>query len=151
MPSAITSNFEIEESCLRNNIPLVGIYFKDLLPEFKQQGGYIFNLADHDDPNGGTHWTAAWVEGKQNNYFDPFGIAPPENIKSFLRRYEYSTLHVQNINSYICGYYCLYFLFFMSRKQTMSADKRFQAFLSLWDHDPEKNRSLLADYLKAML
>lgn len=163
---ALTTNFQLEDAAARNNIPLVGVFWKDVLPGVVYQGGYIFNLADHDDENGGTHWTAAWVERNDETkesevrYFDPFGFAPPENIKRFFQvilkgkdDLIYSTKQVQNENSFICGYYVLYFLFYMCRMSCQQRDlgKRFKNFMSIWSNREEDNRRLLKSYLHALI
>lgn len=155
---AITSNFELGDAAERNNIPLVGIFYKDLLPDHVSPGGYIINLDDHDG-NGGTHWTGAWVEKDKVGpdmdlvYFDPFGFAPPENVKKFFRGIDknitYSRTHVQNINSFICGYYVLYFLWWMTHRPG-SIYLKFKQFQRLWSNDPEDNRALLAEYIKVL-
>lgn len=155
---SITTNVDLANAASRNHIPLIGIYFKDQLPRCVKEGGYIFNLQDHDKGDG-THWTGAWVERDNRGrlqviYFDPFGIAPTENIKLFFypidKTLEYNRKHIQNINSYICGYYVLFFLYWMSRSvRDGSIFLRFRRFLRLWDK-PEKNRELLMKYLKPL-
>jgi len=159
MPS-ITTNIELIEASDRNGIPLVGVFFKDKLPSLVYDGGYIFNLADHDDGEG-THWTSAWVEkdryGKKHViYFDPFGIAPPENVKRFFyifdRDVQYSKKQIQNIDSFICGYFVLYFLWYMHRHRQHEKNiyQRFKSFQNLWSEDVEDNRSRLKEYLKCL-
>jgi len=159
MPS-ITTNIELIEASKRNRIPLVGVFFKNRLPSVVYDGGYIFNLADGGE---GTHWTGAWVEKDRNNtkqvvYFDPFSVAPPENIKHFFRgidkTIEYSKTQVQNIESFICGYYVIYFLWYMSRmcsyRDEPNIFKRFKNFQRLWSNDVEENRLLLKKYLECL-
>ena len=159
MPS-ITTNIELADAARRNNIPLIGVFFKDKLPTHVYDGGYIFNLADHDDGEG-SHWTSAWVEkdlhGKKHVvYFDPFAVAPPENVKRFFYAIDKTIFHgtkqVQNIDSFICGYFVLYFLWYMNRckKQEKNVDKRFKNFESLWSTDVQQNRTLLSEYLKCL-
>lgn len=152
---SITTNYDLVEATARNNIPLVGVFYKNKLPQQVYQGGYIFNLADNDED--GTHWTSAWVE-KENGklkvvYWDSFGVAPPENIKHYFSKIDpsvpYSKKQVQNIVSSICGYYVLFFLYFMSHRQgsVMSKLKKFE---TLWSLNPEENRRLLEEYLKPL-
>ena len=149
---AISSNVELLDAAIRNDIPLVAIAYKDRLPDYVSPGGYIFNLADHDD-GAGTHWTGAWVEGKQAVYFDPFGFPAPENVKRFFRtidrQMEWSDVHVQNIQTAICGYYVLYFLWHMAHRCGSIHDK-FKQFKKMWSNDPEDNRKLLAGYLETL-
>lgn len=155
---AITTNFDLADATKRNNIPLVGIYFKNNLPKEVRPGGYIFNLANEGED--GTHWVGGWVEKDKKDgkmdvvYFDPFGFPAPENIKKFFsvidRNLVYSRKQIQNINSFICGYYVLYFLFYMSR-HTDQLFIKMKDFMRLWSFEPENNRSLLERYLKPLL
>jgi hypothetical protein len=147
---AITFNTQLQEAAERNNINLVGIFFQNRLPTQVRQGGYIFNLSNHDDGDGGSHWTAAYVEGNKAVYFDPFGTEfnePPETIKRFLGSLDarYQKTQIQNENSYICGFYCLYFLYYMSHRRRLIPNlfQRMETFLKLFKTDPEDNRKIL--------
>jgi len=159
---AVTNNAELMIAAQRNNIPLVGVFFKDKLPTMIYDGGYIINLANSTDGEG-THWVAIYVErdqhGKQHAvYFDSFGMGLPENVKRFLwaidESVQYNKKHIQNINSFICGYYVLYFLWYMSRycrfQESHNIYKRFQQFQNLWSLDVEDNRKLLEQYLECL-
>lgn len=147
---AITSNFELADAAERNNIRLVGIFFKNALPDHVAPGGYIFNLADE---NPGTHWTGGWVEGKRVVYFDPFGFPAPEKVKHFFRSVDrsmlWSDIQVQNVETAICGYYVLLFLWFMAHQRGSVGDK-FEKFKKLWSPEPEENRRRLEEYLKSL-
>lgn len=143
------TNVDLEEKAVRLHIPLVGVFSKDKLPITNKDGGYIINLQDSDD-GPGTHWTAFYVEGSSKVYFDSFGVIPPLSVQRFLRnKYVYSTKHIQNIQSEICGYYVLYFIWFMwnHRNRIKDVRKRFCAFLRLFSSDPTKNKTLLAKYI----
>jgi len=153
----MTTNYQLADAAERNCIPLVGIYFKNRLPDVVQPGGYIFNLAD--DGEEGTHWTSAWVEKQGDGklgvvYFDPFGLSPPENVKHFFSGIDtdvpYIKKQVQNIVSFICGYYVLYFLYYMSHTKAGIVQK-LRRFEMLWSQDPSDNRRLLEEYLKALV
>lgn len=148
-----TTNVQLEETACRNNIPLVGIFFKNNLPINVYQGCYIFNLAD-DTMGEGTHWVGAVVEGRRVAYFDPFGIIMPENVKYHFRDFliEYSDKQLQNINSGVCGYYVIYFLYYMihRRKQCPKLFQRMNKFLELWSDDPEENRTILEELIKPL-
>ncbi|NBP02415.1 MAG: hypothetical protein EBU90_20320 [Proteobacteria bacterium] len=147
------TNFDLEKRCRKLHIPLVGIFSKDELPIRPREGGYIINLQNSVDENGnnlpGTHWTAFYVEGNKACYFDSFGFPSPLAIREFLKPYSpvpYSDKVIQNINSGVCGSYCLYFLYFMSRHNRDLID-RFDRFLRQFSNDPTKNRELLMKYL----
>jgi len=149
---AITNNVELQEASVRNNIPLVGVFYKDQLPLQIKPGSYIINLSESDDGSGGTHWVGAIVEGRRVVYFDPFGIAMPKEIERYFSAFqvEQNQQQIQNIDSNICGYYVLYFLYYMThrRKVIPNPFRRLKSFLRLWDRDdPENNREILGGLL----
>jgi len=59
--------------------------FKELRAQGKTKIGAVFNL----DPSykGGSHWVGLFINirKKEVNYFDSYGIAPPEQIARFMR------------------------------------------------------------------
>ena len=65
---------------------------------------------------GGTHWTCFIGKDKKSYYFDSFGGAPDNFLfnqlpKSIIcHNYE-----IQDINSKLCGSYCLYFFHLIER------------------------------------
>ena len=69
---------------------------------------YIINL---DSKIGlGTHWVSVIIEPNKLLYFDSFGLIPPYELINLGPKYYYNFLQYQPINSFLCGYYCLYFL-----------------------------------------
>ena len=73
----------------------------------------IVNLDDIQGP--GTHWV--WYRNLDDNfveYFDPFGLLMPQEIYHYLassgKRLIYSQDELQNRDSVLCGYWCLYYL-----------------------------------------
>ena len=151
------TNVDLEEKAKRLKIPLVGVFSKDQLPPILKEGGYIINLQSAGD-GPGTHWTAFYVENssqsaradKRRAYFDSFGVIPPLSVQRFLRRkYMFSEKHIQNIQSEICGYYVLYFIWFMftHKHRIKNVRKRFCTFLRLFSSDPTKNKTLLQKYI----
>ena len=158
MPLYLT-NIDLEVAAVKHNIPLVSVFSKDNPPKQLIPGGYIINLQDAKDSGGnqlpGSHWTAMWIETKNRKpwacYFDPFGIAPPLEIQHILNKYtpyDINTTQIQSLESGVCGYYCIYFLWFMSRNKG-DPKTRFKKFLDLFDdRNPRKNRRILDDLLK---
>ena len=63
-----------------------------------------------DGSQGGTHWTCFIVKDKKLYYFDSFGGTPDEFLINQLSKpiinHNYK---IQDINSKLCGSYCLYF------------------------------------------
>lgn len=154
--NALTTNIQLMEAARRNHIPLLGVFFKDELPATIYDGGYIINLQDKSEGGGGTHWTALYVENKNSVYFDSFGAPPPESVKRFVKPIDkqlvYSSKEIQNIVSGVCGYYVLYFLYYMShrRRQEPNIYRRFKDFQRLWSETPSENRTRLIHYIKPL-
>ena len=58
-----------------------------------------------------------FTTAKYNNcieYFDSFGLAPAQEciqlMKSSNKPIEYNSSQIQNIDSIMCGYYCIYYI-----------------------------------------
>ena len=59
---------------------------------------------------GGTHWTCFIVKDKKSFYFDSFEVQPAKFLLNQLRKpILYHNYKIQDINSRLCGSYCLYF------------------------------------------
>ena len=69
---------------------------------------YIINLDSKIGP--GTHWVSVIIEPNRLLYFDSFGLIPPYELINLRPEYYYNFLQYQPIKSFLCGYYCLYFL-----------------------------------------
>ena len=73
----------------------------------------IVNLDTQIGP--GTHWVCYRnIEKNFCEYFDSFGLPLPEEIKKYLstsgKKIIYSKDEIQERDSVLCGYWCLYFL-----------------------------------------
>lgn len=149
----MTTNYDLADACKKLHIPLVGVYSKDKIPSkaVRKEGCYIINMQDSTDSKGkqldGTHWIAFIIFKKQASFFDPFGFVPPKSVQTFLqefRPYSYLTKDIQNINSGICGYYVLYWCWFMTHcNLDKSLHQRMVKFTELFDSNPVKNREIL--------
>lgn len=146
------STSDLLRASVVNQIPLNDVIPKDRLPVKLFPGGYILNMSDSmtstGEPLPGTHWTAFWIpmKGGAPSYFDSFGVSPPRALSNALKTYSFSTKQIQNVESGICGYYALFFLWWMSKK---GGDKRaFRQFLNMFSSKPEKNREILQENLK---
>ena len=102
-----------------------GIYSRDDLPsKIKKECG-IINLDTKLGP--GTHWVCyigglhppydppAKRMGEIYEYFDPFGLLMPKEILDYfhtgpVKPIVYSMDEIQNRDSVLCGYWCLYYL-----------------------------------------
>ena len=61
---------------------------------------------------GGTHWTCFIVKDNKSFYFDSFGVQPDNFLLNQLPKpVIYHNYEIQDINSKLCGSYCLYFFY----------------------------------------
>ena len=102
----------------------------DTMNEFESQK--IFNLpiyprnnkiyADRrlvnidDGSQGGSHWTCFIVKDNKSYYFNRFGGQPESFILNQLPEpIIYHNYKIQDIDSQLCGSFCLYFLYLIER------------------------------------
>ena len=65
---------------------------------------------------GGSHWTCFIVRDNKSFYFDSFGGQPDKFLlKQLPKPIIYHNYKIQNINSKLCGSYCLYFFYVIER------------------------------------
>ena len=65
---------------------------------------------------GGTHWTCFIVKDNKSYYSDSFGGAPDKFLlKQLPKLIIYHNYKIQDINSRLCGSYCLYFFNLIER------------------------------------
>jgi hypothetical protein len=113
------TNFDIEQLCQKLNLPLLQICSKDniIVKPNSKKSCYVINLDKYS--GGGTHWVALYISNKNGYYFDSFGEICPKNVINFLKRYkiswDYNKQQIQDLDSTACGYYCIYFLYFMNK------------------------------------
>ena len=75
--------------------------------------GYI-NISTRME--GGSHWVAFIVKDKKSYYFDSFGGQPDKFLlKQLPKPIIYHNYKIQDINSQLCGSYCLYFFYLIQR------------------------------------
>ena len=90
-----------------------GVFSRDTLAEqMKNKECGIVNLDSHIGP--GTHWVAYRNIDKYCEYFDSFGLAMPVEVKKYMstsgKQLVYSGDEIQERDSVLCGYWCLYYL-----------------------------------------
>ena len=90
-----------------------GVFSKDVLPkQMRNKECGIVNLDNHIGP--GTHWVAYRNINRFCEYFDPFGLMMPSEVKKYMttsgKQLEYSGDEIQERDSVLCGYWCLYYL-----------------------------------------
>ena len=65
---------------------------------------------------GGTRWTCFIVKNIMSYYFDSFGVAPDKFLLQQLPKpIIYHNYKIQDIDSKLCGRYCLYFFHLIER------------------------------------
>ena len=65
---------------------------------------------------GGSHWTCFISKDNKSYYFDSFGGQPDKFLLKQLRKpIIYHNYKIQDINSKLCGSYCLYFFYLSER------------------------------------
>ena len=90
-----------------------GIYSRDALPTkmLKNEVG-IINLDSQIGP--GTHWVAYRNGENRAAYFDSFGLIMPNEVMKYFstgaKQIFYSGDEIQERDSVLCGYWCLYYL-----------------------------------------
>ena len=69
-----------------------------------------------DGSMGGSHWTCFIVKDKKSYYFDSFGGTLDKFLRNFLPKpLIYYNYKIQDINSKLCGSYCLYYFYLIER------------------------------------
>ena len=69
-----------------------------------------------DGSQGGSHWTCFIVKDNKSYYFESFGGAPDKFLLNQLPKpIIYHNYKIQDINSKLCGSYCLYFFYLIER------------------------------------
>jgi hypothetical protein len=109
LPNEPLSNFQLEESVKKLNIPKFrGCFVRDGLPkEPRKSECGILNL--DDSSGGGTHWVC-WYKGAKTVYFDGYGLPPPEELIDYLHEVLYNSESPQPAGTVVCGHLCLYVL-----------------------------------------
>ena len=98
-----------------------GVYARDQLI-FKLPNREIFYICNIDDSNNeGKHWVVIYYpkNGYNIEYFDSLGKKPIISFVNFMSKSKrfilYNTKRFQGSNSSVCGYFCLYFVYFRCR------------------------------------
>ena len=118
------------DECLRK--VTLGVFSRDTLPTrkiLKFPCGLIVNSDKANQP--GTHWLALYAHSpKKIAFFDSFGKNPflyGVEIDKFIcnsfpeanGNYEWNTTQLQDMSSSMCGLFCLYFMYFSCRGESL--------------------------------
>jgi len=108
LPNVPLSNIQLIDAAKRLNIAgFRGVFVRDELPESpKSKECGIFNL---DDSNGReTNWVAWTKRGKDEIYFDSYGLRPPTELLKYLKSpVYYNSERLQPDAEVFCGHLCL--------------------------------------------
>ena len=133
------TNYDIMNICNTLGIKLNGIYMKDDLPSNVKDGNYILNLQNHDQV--GTHWVGFFKLKNNIYWFDAFGVYPMQNEMNIFQKngynIYYSNIQIQDINSILCGYFVIGYLYFIN-KMKGSIQKRISKYQQLFNFDNQK-------------
>jgi len=114
--------------------------------EFDRNDHFIVNTTQHGEVG---HWILVYI-GDQIEIFDPLG-----NIKSYYNhmifnffisldeKFMYNTLKVQSDKSKLCGYFCLFFVFYRTRGW------QFNAILNLFCKNLTDNDAVVETFVKS--
>jgi len=147
------NNFEIENMCKTLKIPLVGVFMNDELPNHLIYGNFIVNLQNSN--KSGSHWCSFILTKNNNCYFDPFGEIPSKETENYIKnihaKVNYNNRDIQNFNSDMCGYFCIFYLYYMTYKYNKKKDflTNVNDFINLFDKVNTKNNDMvLINYFK---
>lgn len=140
------SNHDFNEH-FKKNKKFGGVFPKDLFPDNIQKGKfYIINM--DDSIGNGTHWVCICNKINKKNelvYFDSFGVVPPKQVLKTLKAKEedvlFSNFQLQDVDSFYCGYYCIYVINEMLKKNRSILEIVFD-----FGHDKKKNDNKIVDY-----
>ena len=89
-----------------------GVYSRDNLPQIIRKECGIINL--NKETESGSHWVCYRNIDNYCEYFDSFGLIMPKEIEKYLKTSKkqiiYSGDEIQERNSVLCGYWCLFYL-----------------------------------------
>jgi hypothetical protein len=147
----VLSNFDLLELCRRLNIKAHGVFMKDQLPSKCKVGNYFINLDSSTTGRYGTHWVVL-VCGRNDDccYFDSFGVPAPEEVKTFIKttykRHYYNNEIIQDLDSQLCGYYCVGLLNYI-KNSDKSMLEAIQSYIDMFLEDTTRNDILLQKYI----
>ena len=161
------TNFDLHRLCKKMDLPIVGVFSKDELKGVPQQiGTYYINMSDSH--KAGTHFVCFKIvcdedrgnyKGKKGKakqcealYFDSFGIDMPNDVREYLKNFSpvvWNNRHIQNIQSDVCGWFCLLFDYALEHQQMDdNYVDDYKRFLNNWSDNTITNTKLLKSIFK---
>lgn len=146
------SNFDIISICNKLNLPLVGVFMKDELPNKKVLGNYVVNFENHNQD--GSHWVAMKLTEDACYFGDSYGTTPPEKIYKFLKKY-YNKIYFNNqiyqdYDSVLCGYFSIGILHYIDSHNKGNIFDRANEFINMFQENTKKNDNILIKYFKGI-
>ena len=120
IPPHPLTNFEIQ-IYYQNESRFDGVYSRDNLPDKTKDGTNGINLDEYSDI--GTHWTALYINNKTVAFLDTFGFEHiPKEIKKLINNKNIiaNIFRLQAYNSIRCGYFCIGFIDFMLKGNSLT-------------------------------
>lgn len=143
------TNYEIINICNKLNISLNQVCMKDELTDLKL-GNYIINLENHNDK--GSHWCCFILDYNISLYFDSFGAPPPLEVEQIIKIYYpkiyYNQEIIQDINSKLCGYYCIGLLYYIKTNPHKNLLSSADDYIKLFKDNTKLNDNILRSYFK---
>jgi len=146
---SITTNTYLEKKADEFNMEIT-VSNIAALTSLLPNANYILNLGNN------SHWVALMTTENSVYYCDSFGCPPPTKIIELIQNlvvrysrdfgYHYNKNTIQNLQSGYCGEYAWLFLYFMNRGNK-PLKSRFLSYQKLFKDDPEKNKTILLEYL----
>lgn len=150
------SSLDIEEICYNLDLPIIGVFSKNQLPQKHQVGSYYINMEDFEDGNG-THWVMCKIFKDGNAlYFDSFGMREPIEVSDFLKPfkpYAYNHRVIQDLTSIRCGLFCIACDLYMQKHYNKNKDfgDNYDDFINLFSANKKSNDKILNELLKNKL
>lgn len=152
------SDIDINQIASDLDLPIIGVFSKDQLPQEREEGSYYVNMQNATD-GGGTHWVLAKIYKDEDGYegaiyFDSFGVDMPKEVEEFLKEYKpipFNNKQIQSLRSEECGWYCIYCDYYLTHlrvKDDVIDD--YGNFLKMWSENPSKNLTLLKELFKPL-
>lgn len=136
------TNFDIIDYKLYFKINLICcIDYHDIIKYKLVDGSYVLNM-------GNQHWTCLFIKNKKGVYFDSYGAIFPLEVKQFCPNIIYNDNTIQSLNSVLCGFFCLYFLYYMTNQYKYNLTYTLNNFISKFDDNVENNNKILQTLIK---
>ena len=99
-----------------NESELQRVYNYHIYPRYSKRHSDRGFINIDNASQGGSHWTCFITKDNKSYYFDSFGGQPDKFLLNQLHKpITYHNYKIQDINSQLCGSYCLYFFYLIER------------------------------------